>query len=74
MKCNDLLYLPFANMKHPWALDKHDMKFLFQTRHADMKKGPIPVVIIELAKTCSTQMDLLPYSPCKCHPHIMLGT
>ena len=39
-----------------------------------MVEGPVPVVIVKLAKVLCASVDLVPHGTIKGHAHVVLGT
>ena len=64
--------LPFSDVENSWTLEEQNLKSIFDAVVADVLEGPVPVVVVEVAKVFSTSVDLLPQSSIERHPHVVL--
>ena len=61
-------------MEYSWTLHHHHLQLLLGAVEGDPLQRPVPVIIIILAEVFTTTSDLVPHSPGKTHPHVMLTT
>ena len=59
-------------MENSRTLEEQDLKSVFDAVVADVLKGPVPIVVVEVAKVFSTSVDLLPQGSIESHPHVVL--
>jgi len=64
----------FSNVKDSWSFDKHDFQLGFKALLTQMLQGPVPIVIVKIAKVFFAGMYFPPECPLESHAHVVFRT
>ena len=65
-------FLPFTDVEDPWTFEEQDLKSILDAVIADVLKGPVPIVVVEITEVLSTSVDLGPKVSIERHAHVVL--
>ena len=59
-------------MEDSWAFEEKDLQSILDAVVADVFQGPVPVVVVKVAKMFSTSVDSGPQISIERHAHVVL--
>ena len=62
------------NVKDPGPLDQHDFQLGFKALLAEMLEGPVPIVVVKIAKVFFAGVYFPPECPFESHAHVVFRT